>query len=141
MTELDRFAAAQAPVHADVLRELRSGRKTTHWMWFVFPQLKGLGRSETADLYGLSGLVEARAYLAHPLLGARLRECTAIVNALDGRSAEQIFGPTDAMKFRSCMTLFELAAEPASAFAQAIKKYFDGRRDERTLALVGRPGG
>ena len=137
----DRFLAAQAPVYARVLDELRAGRKTSHWMWFIFPQLKGLGTSEMATFYGLDGLADARAYLQHPLLGARLRECTAIVGALDGVTAVSIFGMPDALKFRSCMTLFELAAGTGAEFSKALERYFGGGRDERTMALVARGDG
>src|SRR4051794_34023027 len=109
MPDLDRFVAAQAPVYATVLAELRAGRKQSHWMWFVFPQLAGLGRSPTATFYGLPGLDEARAYLAHDVLGPRLVECTGLVNAVTGRSAHEIFGTPDDLKFRSCVTLFQRA--------------------------------
>jgi uncharacterized protein (DUF1810 family) len=104
-------------------------------MWFVFPQLKGLGRSAMAREYGLDGLAEASAYLDHRLLGARLRECTDLVNAIDGSTASDIFGTIDAMKFRSSMTLFELVAGPASPFCRAIETYYAGQRDEATLSL------
>src|SRR3954454_3991697 len=110
MPDLDRFVAAQAPVYATVLAELRAGRKQSHWMWFVFPQLAGLGRSATALFYGIASADEARAYLAHPLLGARLRECLAALSAHEGGSAEAIFGVVDAMKLRSSITLFEAVA-------------------------------
>jgi uncharacterized protein (DUF1810 family) len=135
---LERFVAAQAPVYDDVLEELRAGRKTSHWMWFVFPQLKGLGRSEMAREYGLDGLAEAAAYLDHAVLGSRLRECTDLVNAIDGSTASDIFGAVDAMKFRSSMTLFERVAGPASPFSRAIEKYYAGQRDDATLSLTGR---
>lgn len=135
---LDRFVAAQEPVYARGLDELRAGRKTSHWMWFVFPQLKGLGSSEMASYYGLDGLAEAASYLDHPVLARRLRECTAVVNALDGVTALQIFGASDTLKFRSCMTLFELVAGAGSEFSRALDQYFGGQRDERTLALAGR---
>jgi uncharacterized protein (DUF1810 family) len=134
--DLDRFLTAQTPAYADALAELRTGRKLSHWMWFVFPQLKGLGRSETAAFYGLDGLAEATAYLQHPVLGARLRECTAIANALDGVAAVDVFGMPDALKFWSCMTLFELVRGPGSEFSRALEKYFEGERDPRTLSLV-----
>jgi uncharacterized protein (DUF1810 family) len=108
--DLQRFVAAQAAVYPEVLAELGAGEKRSHWMWFIFPQLAGLGRSATARRYALSSLAEARAYLAHPLLGARLRECTQLVNEVTGRSAAQIFGFPDELKFHSCMTLFAHAA-------------------------------
>jgi uncharacterized protein (DUF1810 family) len=133
---LDRFVAAQASVYDDVLEEMRAGRKTSHWMWFVFPQLNGLARSEMAREYGLGGLAEAAAYLDHPLLGSRLRECTNLVNAIDDSTASDIFGAIDAMKFRSSMTLFELVAGPASPFSRAIEKYYAGQRDDATRSLI-----
>ena len=108
---LKRFVQAQAPVYRSVVEELRGGRKRTHWMWFVFPQLRALGRSATALHYGIASLAEARAYLAHPALGPRLRDCTGLVCAAQGRTIHEIFGSPDDMKFRSCMTLFA-AADP-----------------------------
>ena len=133
---LQRFVQAQAPVYAQVLAELRAGRKASHWMWFVFPQLEGLGRSEMARRYAISGREEASAYLAHPVLGARLRECTARVNAVQGRSIEQILGSPDDLKFHSCMTLFEAVAPQEPLFGEAIARYFGGRRDAQTLARL-----
>jgi uncharacterized protein (DUF1810 family) len=129
---LDRFVKAQDPVLTQVHAELQAGRKRSHWMWFVFPQLAGLGRSDTARHYALASLDEARAYLAHPLLGPRLIECTALVNAVDGRSAHQIFGDPDDLKFHSSMTLFALARPDEHAFADALRKYFDGMLDRST---------
>jgi uncharacterized protein (DUF1810 family) len=134
--DLARFVAAQDGVYEHALEELRSGTKRSHWMWFVFPQLKGLGRSATATRYAIGSLAEARAYLAHPLLGLRLRECTAAVNALRGRSLAQIFGSPDDMKFCSSMTLFDLAASAESEFSIALEKYCSGRRDSATLRLL-----
>ena len=119
--DLARFVLAQAPVFERVCAELAAGRKDSHWMWFIFPQLKGLGSSPTAERYGIGSLAEARAYLAHPLLGKRLRTCTQLVNRVEGRTAQAIFGYPDYLKFRSCMTLFACAAqkrpraEPASS--------------------------
>src|SRR5690242_1687935 len=110
MASFDDFIRAQDAVWGDVLSELRAGRKTTHWMWFVFPQLAALGRSSTAKFYGLENVAEAEAYLRHPVLGARLREATGIVNAVEGRSAHEIFGSPDDLKFRSCVTLFGRAS-------------------------------
>ena len=131
---LARFVAAQDPVYGRVVQELRSGRKQTHWMWFVFPQVSGLGRSAMAERYAISGLDEARAYLAHPLLGGRLRECTGLVLDVEGRSIHDIFGSPDDLKFHSCMTLFaEVAEEPL--FARAIGKYFGGEYDKMTLEI------
>ena len=129
---LDRFVHAQDPVLARVRAELRAGAKRTHWMWFVFPQLAGLGRSETARHYALASLEEARGYLSHPLLGARLIECTGLVNAVENRSARQIFGNPDDLKFHSSMTLFAQARPDEPAFTHALRKYFDGAPDRLT---------
>jgi uncharacterized protein (DUF1810 family) len=137
MTDLTHFVTAQAPIYPAVLAELRAGRKRTHWMWFVFPQLRGLGRSETARYYGIIDLAEAREYLAHPLLGARLRECAGVVLAVEGRSAVEIFGEVDALKFRSSVTLFGRAAPAETLYRQAIEKYYDGIGDPATLELLG----
>lgn len=134
---LQRFVDAQAPVYEQVLRELRAGRKTSHWMWFIFPQLHGLGFSPMSVRYAISGPDEASAYDAHPVLGPRLRECTALVNAVEDKSALEVLGAPDDLKFRSCMTLFaECGAAPA-VFKQALEKYFDGEGDAKTLALLG----
>jgi len=135
---LQRFVDAQAPIYATVLAELRAGAKRTHWMWFVFPQIAGLGLSPTAQLYAISSLDEARAYLAHPVLGPRLREATAAVNAVAGRTAHDIFGSPDELKFRSSMTLFAAAAPQEPAFQAALDRYFGGQPDPRTLELLGR---
>ena len=135
--DLDRFVRAQDPVIADVRAELRAGRKSTHWMWFVFPQLAGLGFSHRAQYYGIASLEEARAYLGHSALGPRLIECTGLVNAVEGRTAHDIFGSPDDMKFRSSMTLFSLAAPRQSAFADALDRYFGGQPDPGTLELLG----
>lgn len=135
--DLERFVAAQAPAFATALAELRAGRKRGHWMWFVFPQLRGLGQSAMAQRYGVASLAEARAYLAHPLLGPRLVACTRAVLAVEGRSLHAIFGSPDDLKFRSSMTLFALAAdEDDSVFRQALERHCDGHADERTLALL-----
>lgn len=134
---LTRFVEAQENVYASALRELQRGQKRSHWMWFIFPQIQGLGFSPTAQYYAIKGIDEARAYLAHPLLGARLVECVAAVNALEGRTLGQIFGSPDHMKFGSSMTLFELAAGDGSEFAEALDKYCGGQRDEATLRLAG----
>lgn len=133
---LERFVQAQADTYDGAMAELRAGCKRSHWMWFVFPQIAGLGSSPTSRRFAIRGLAEAQAYLQHPLLGARLAECTAAVNALQGRSAREIFGVPDDSKFRSSMTLFELAAGPQSPFAAALQRYFGGARDPRTLELV-----
>jgi uncharacterized protein (DUF1810 family) len=138
---LERFLTAQAPVIETVLVELRRGRKQSHWMWFVFPQLRGLGHSSTAQFYGISSLAEARAYLAHPVLGSRLNLCTKTVNEIVGSSLQAIFGSPDDMKFRSCATLFSIAAEDAnSPFRHALDRWCEGQPDEATMALIS-PGG
>lgn len=138
-TFAERFLDAQADIYEQALAELRAGRKRSHWMWFVFPQLGGLGSSATAHFYAIKDLDEAAAYLAHPVLGLRLVECTHAVNALQDRSAQQIFGSPDDLKFRSSITLFERAAGPGSVFSTALDKYYDGERDSRTLALLVSP--
>ena len=141
--DLERFVEAQSSgIHECAVAELRGGRKRSHWMWFVFPQLQGLGHSSTALRYGITGLAEARAYLAHPLLGERLHECADALEALDcGASATDIFGSTDALKLRSSLTLFAAAAGPGSIFERLLGKYFDGQRDERTLGLLEKQAG
>ncbi len=135
---LERFVTAQAPVYAAVLRELRDAYKRSHWMWYIFPQLRGLGFSSTAQFYGLTSLDEARAYLDHPVLGPRLIECTQIVVDARAASLHAIFGSPDDVKFCSSMTLFELAA-PDDVFTRALERWCDGRRDERTLTIVKTP--
>jgi uncharacterized protein (DUF1810 family) len=135
--DLDRFTGAQQSAYRAILGELQAGRKTSHWMWFIFPQLKDLGRSETSRFYGIASLEEARAYLAHPVLGARLRECTAAVNRHAGTRADEIFGNVDALKFRSSMTLFSLAAPDDAGFAAALANFHDGQPDQATLELLG----
>jgi uncharacterized protein (DUF1810 family) len=134
--DLERFVTAQAPVYAAVCDELADGRKASHWMWFVFPQLRALGRSATAKFFGIEGIDEARAYAAHPVLGARLRECAQRVLDVQGRDAHQIFGSPDDLKLCSCMTLFEAAAPAEPVFAQVLERYFDGVRDPATLELL-----
>lgn len=134
--DLQRFVAAQAKVYDRALAELTAGQKSSHWMWFVFPQLAGLGRSPTAQRYSIASLEEARAYLHHPLLGERLVECTNAVLRVDGRTAEGIFGYPDCLKFCSCMTLFDRVA-PQDVFARAIGKYCGGERDPLTSRMLG----
>jgi uncharacterized protein (DUF1810 family) len=131
--DLQRFLDAQKPVYERVRRELRAGSKESHWMWFIFPQIAGLGRSPTSVLYAISSLDEAKAYLAHPVLGPRLRECAKLALDVEGRTARQIFGPIDEMKFRSSMTLFMKAAPDEPLFSQSLEKYFGGRPDPATL--------
>jgi len=133
---LDRFVAAQEGVYGPALGELREGRKRSHWMWFVFPQLAGLGRSETARFFGIASTAEARAYLAHPLLGARLREAAQALLAHRDARAETILGPVDALKLRSSMTLFEAVAADPAPFASVLAAFFGGERDPATLALL-----
>lgn len=135
--ELARFVDAQREVYQQALAELRAGRKRTHWMWFVFPQMVGLGRSPTAQHYGIRSLAEAQAYLQHPLLGARLRQCARALLDLHGRSAEAIFGYPDVLKLRSSMTLFAAVADAGPEFAAVLERYYGGVRDARTLRLLG----
>ena len=137
---LSRFIEAQHASYTTALAELRAGRKRTHWIWFVFPQLQGLGRSVNADYYGLSGLAEARAYLAHPLLGQRLRDATAAMLAHQPIGAESVLGELDALKFRSCMTLFARADPDEPVFGAALERLFAGEPDARTLRLLGEAG-
>jgi uncharacterized protein (DUF1810 family) len=127
---------AQEPVYDEVLEELRRGRKTSHWMWFIFPQIAGLGHSPMSERYAIGSLEEARTYLGHPLLGARLRECTGLVLALPGRTAEEVFGRIDAMKLRSSMTLFHRAAPDEPIFRQVVDQWFGGTEDPMTDALL-----
>ena len=133
--DLERFVEAQAPVYQVVVAELRGGRKRSHWMWFIFPQLAGLGRSQMARQYALSSADEAAAYLAHPVLGARLRECSALVAAIDAE-AETIFGDPDVLKFHSSMTLFAEVAPDEAVFHTCIDKFYDGLPDQATLDLL-----
>ncbi|HEY0887895.1 MAG TPA: DUF1810 domain-containing protein [Ramlibacter sp.] len=134
--DLQRFVDAQEPVYPQVLAELRAARKASHWMWFVFPQLAGLGGSPMARRYAISSLDEARAYLAHPVLGLRLRECSELVLRAAQPDVHRIFGSPDDLKFRSCMTLFQRAAPREPVFGACLDRYFRGEPDERTLALV-----
>lgn len=136
--ELERFVASQADCYADVVAELRVGAKATHWMWFVFPQLRGLGRSAAADYFGLRSAAEARAYREHPILGSRLLECVELVLAVKGRTLREIFGTPDDMKFQSSMTLFAESVPAEAVFAYALQRYCGGERDGRTLALLAR---
>ena len=133
---LQRFLSAQAPVIEQVRGELRAGRKRSHWMWFVFPQIAGLGHSATAQHFAIASLEEARAYLAHDILGARLKECAALVIAVEGRSVEQIFDTPDDLKFHSSMTLFARAAPREQVFKDALQKYFGGEEDRATLERI-----
>ncbi|MFI5254938.1 MAG: DUF1810 domain-containing protein [Candidatus Limnocylindrales bacterium] len=135
--DLDRFLIAQEAVYGEVVDELRRGRKTGHWIWFVFPQVAGLGRTTTSAYYAIASLGEARAYLAHPVLGARLRECAALLLAMPDHTAEEILGPLDALKLRSSMTLFQRAVPEEPLFGQVLERYYDGRTDPATDARLG----
>jgi uncharacterized protein (DUF1810 family) len=133
---LQRFVDAQGRVYGTVVDELRDGRKRSHWMWFVFPQLRGLGSSPTAVRFAIASIDEARAYLDHELLGRRLRECAGLVTTIDGRTAEEIFGRPDDMKLRSSMTLFARAAEDNADFVAVLDKFYGGEEDPATLARL-----
>jgi len=133
---LQRFVDAQQAQYEQVCAELRAGRKRSHWIWFIFPQMRGLGHSEMAEFYGIASRQEAQAYLAHPVLGPRLRYCTELVMNVEGRSADDIFGFPDTLKFRSCMTLFASLAGDTQLFRNALQKYFGGEPDAKTLALL-----
>ena len=134
--DLERFVLEQDRDYDQVLAELRRGRKSSHWIWFIFPQIAGLGRSAMSQHFAIGSLDEARAYLAHPVLGARLRECVGLLLAVEGRSADVIFGPLDAMKVRSSMTLFHRAAPDESAFRQVLDRFFAGIADPATDELL-----
>ncbi len=133
---LQRFVDAQASTYAQAHAELAAGEKRSHWMWFIFPQIQGLGSSSMAQRYAITDLAEARAYLSHPVLGERLRECTALVNAVENRTVNAIFGYPDDLKFHSSVTLFARAENSGNVFAQALRKYFNGREDSGTVKLV-----
>jgi uncharacterized protein (DUF1810 family) len=135
--DLDRFVHAQAGDYDRALSELRSGRKQSHWMWYIFPQIEGLGQSPMSHRYSIKSAAEARAYLDHSVLGPRLRECAAVVNGIAGRSALEIFGSPDDMKLRSCATLFASVADDA-VFEEVLQKYFNGQRDKETLRLLAK---
>ena len=136
--DLNRFINAQEGVYDRVLAELRSGLKRSHWMWFIFPQIDGLGHSPTTRFYAIKTLEEARQYLSHPVLGPRLSECAESVLGIQGRPASDIFGYPDDMKLQSSMTLFALAAGPGSVFERVLDKYYQGKRDSRTLQIMGK---
>ncbi|AHL34639.1 calpastatin [Pseudomonas brassicacearum] len=137
---LSRFVEAQRPLFDRVMDELRAGRKTSHWMWFIFPQLRGLGHSEMADRFAISTLDEAQAYLEHDLLGPRLEQCVRTVLEHRGMSAKQIFGSPDDLKFRSCLTLFMRAQTGSALYQQALDQFYSGEPDRRTLLLLGHSG-
>jgi uncharacterized protein (DUF1810 family) len=134
--DLDRFLSAQARNYGTALAELQAGEKRSHWMWYVFPQLRGLGRSENANYFGIGSLDEARAYLADPVLGSRLRDCVVALLNLGGSDAGQVLGDVDAQKLRSSLTLFRLACPDEPVFSHALNRYFEGRLDPRTIALL-----
>ena len=136
--DLRRFVMAQEDIHAQALAELQAGRKQSHWMWFIFPQLAGLGTSPMAIRYAIQSADEAKAYLAHPVLGPRLRTGVAAMLAHEGMRPEAILGGIDALKFRSSLTLFEAVADEPELFAEALDAFYAGERDARTLALLGR---
>ncbi len=133
---LNRFVTAQKPRYETALAELKSGRKRTHWMWFIFPQIEGLGHSATTKYYSIKSAAEAREYLRHPTLGTRLIECAETLFALEGNSASDIFDPPDDLKFWSSMTLFASLTDPESIFNRVLGKYFGGKRDQNTLAIL-----
>lgn len=135
--DLERFVAAQRSMYERALAELRSGRKRSHWMWYVFPQLAGLGRSPTSRHYAIASAEEADAYLKHPVLGPRLIECATAVLEINGRSAYEIFGSPDDLKLRSCATLFARISPPGSTFSKLLANYFAGEEDEQTVRLLG----
>jgi uncharacterized protein (DUF1810 family) len=139
MIDLQIFVQAQEDIYEPALAELKNGSKESHWMWFVFPQIAGLGNSEMARKYAIPNLADAKAYLSHDLLGSRLRECTEAVLAVEGRTAHEILGSPDDVKLKSCMTLFELADGPGSVFSSILEKYFEGQRDERSLTILNAP--
>lgn len=134
---LQRFVDAQASTYGTALAELRTGEKRSHWMWFIFPQLRGLGSSRNAEIYGITSLEEARAYLAHPVLGERLRECIRALLGVQRASAEEILGFIDAVKLRSSLTLFREANTEERLFSKALDRFFGGENDERTIELLG----
>ena len=136
MIDLQIFVQAQEDIYEQALAELKNGSKESHWMWFVFPQIAGLGNSEMARKYAIPNMADAKAYLSHDLLGSRLRECTEAVLAVEGRTAHEILGSPDDMKLKSCMTLFEVADGPGSVFSSILEKYFEGQRDERSLMIL-----
>ena len=135
--DLGRFVQAQEGDYERALSEVRAGRKRSHWMWYIFPQYEGLGFSPTSRRYSIKSIAEAKAYLAHAVLGPRLTACAEAALGVEGRSALEVFGPPDDMKLRSCATLFAHVSPPGSVFERLLSKYFDGERDERTLRLIG----
>lgn len=133
---LNRFIEAQEKIYPQVLKELRNGKKTSHWMWFIFPQIEGLGHSSTAKYYSIKSIEAAKEYLEHPILGKRLLECSNILLHIDGKTANEIFGYPDDLKLRSCMTLFNYIAPGEKVFTTVIEKYFTGKEDEKTASIL-----
>ncbi len=133
---LNKFLSAQQNIYPHVVKELQSGKKTTHWMWFIFPQIEGLGNSSTAKYYSIKTIEESMEYLMHPILGKRLLECTNIISEIENKTADEIFGYPDTLKLRSCMTLFNFIAPEQKVFADVLKKYFNGKEDEQTLSIL-----
>ena len=134
--KLLRFLEAQQSIYSNVVKELQNGNKTTHWMWFIFPQIDGLGHSATAKYYSIKTIEEAKEFLMHPILGKRLLECTNIIAEIENKTADEIFGYTDTIKLRSCMTLFNFFAPEHKVFAAVLKKYFNSKEDEQTLSIL-----
>ena len=137
---LDRFVYAQETTYGNALSEIRNGKKSSHWMWYIFPQVEGIGKSDVSRRYAIFSLEEAKAYLQHPLLGNRLREISSAVLSLEGKSAVDIFDRTDARKLKACMTLFHLASPDESVFIQVLEKYFDGRFNRQTVRFLKERG-
>lgn len=133
---LERYIDAQKPVYENVVRELTQGYKTGHWMWFIFPQITGLGRSSLSQLYGIKDLMEARSYLQHPVLGSRLKECSGLLLLHGNRNIESVLGPVDALKLRSSMTLFEWADKDEEVFKEVLETFYNGKRDEATQRII-----
>lgn len=133
---LTHFLSAQQFLYPQVLKELRNGKKTTHWMWFIFPQIEGLGHSSTAKYYSIKNTTEAKEYLAHPVLGERLLECSEIILNINNKSADDIFGYPDYLKLKSCITLFNFISPQENVFENILKKYFAGEQDEKTISIL-----
>src|ERR1035437_1144284 len=133
---LNHFLSAQQHIYPQVLKELRNGKKTTHWMWFIFPQIEGLGYSSTAKYYSIKTIEEAKEYVAHPILGKRLLECSKIILEIENKTADDIFGYPDIIKLKSSMTLFNFVTPEHKVFAEVLKKYFSGKQDEQTLSIL-----
>ena len=135
-TNLSRFLSAQQSIYPQAVKELQSGKKTSHWMWFIFPQIEGLGHSSTAKFYSIKSIGEAKEYIAHPMLGRRLMECAHILLDVNGKTADEIFGYPDNLKLRSCMTLFNYVAPDQKVFAAVLEKYFKGEPDQQTISIL-----